>query len=100
MWILFKALKTNCNRFRETNWIRKSWFKTTNYFISKLKEDNGATMFSIIEKSEETIFNKILWVSYKTEAQKIINLLNDTSNVKSKFATKKCYVRDGQLAKK
>ena len=26
-------------------------------FIGKLEEDNGATMFCIIEKSEETIFS-------------------------------------------
>ena len=29
-------------------------------FIGKLNKDNGATMFFIIEKSEETIFHKIL----------------------------------------
>ena len=36
--------------------LRKPWFTTTN-FIGKLKEDNGATMFFIIEKPEETNFN-------------------------------------------
>ena len=30
------------------------------------------------------------------ETQKIINLLNDSSNEESKFATKKCYVIDKQ----
>ena len=33
------------------------------------------------------------------ETQKIINLLNDSSNEDSKFATKKCYVIDSQTAK-
>ena len=33
------------------------------------------------------------------ETQKIINLLNDSSNKKSKFATKNCYVIDSQTAK-
>ena len=28
--VLFKALQINCNRFKQTNWIRKPWFKTTN----------------------------------------------------------------------
>ena len=30
------------------------------------------------------------------ETQKIINLLNDSSNEESRFATKKCYVIDSQ----
>ena len=34
-------------------------------FIGKLNKDNGATMFFIIEKSEETIFHKILPQLYK-----------------------------------
>ena len=33
------------------------------------------------------------------EAQKIINLLNDSTNEESKFATKKCYFIDSQTAK-
>ena len=33
------------------------------------------------------------------ETQKIINLLNDSSNEESKFATKKWYVIDSQTAK-
>ena len=32
------------------------------------------------------------------ETQKIINLLNDSSNEESKFATKKWYVVDSQTA--
>ena len=30
LWIFFKLLETDCNRFEQANWIRKSWFKTTN----------------------------------------------------------------------
>ena len=48
-------------------------------FIGKLEADSGTTFF-IIEKSEETTFGFL---------QKIINLLNDSSNAESKFATKK-----------
>ena len=33
------------------------------------------------------------------EIQKIINLLNDSSNEESKFATKKCYAIDSQTTK-
>ena len=33
------------------------------------------------------------------ETQKVINLLNDSSNEESKFATKKWYVIDGKTAK-
>ena len=55
LWIFFKSLQTNCRRFKQTNWIRKPWFKT-NYFIGKLERNKGAAMFFIIEKSEETTF--------------------------------------------
>ena len=30
LWVFFKTLQANCNRFKQTNRIRKSWFKTTN----------------------------------------------------------------------
>ena len=33
------------------------------------------------------------------ETQKIINLLNDSSNEESQFATKKWYVKDSQTSK-
>ena len=38
-------------------------------FIGKLQEDNGATMFLIIGKSEKNnlIFQNILWLSYEME---------------------------------
>ena len=47
-------------------------------------------MFFIIEKWEETTFNFLQnSVSiYKMETQKIINLLNDSSNGEYKFATR------------
>ena len=67
-------------------------------FIGKLEEDNGATMFFIIEKSEVTTYNfhNIMWVSYKMETHKIINLLNDSNNKETKVATKKSYVIDSK----
>ena len=60
-------------------------------FIGRLEKDDGTTMFFIIEKSEETTFNvlqnsvTIIWIM---ETQNIVNLLNDTDNENSKFATK------------
>ena len=58
-------------------------------------------MFFIIEKSEETKFefSQSLWISYKLETQKFINLLNDSSNEESKLATKKWYVIESQTTK-
>ena len=44
-------------------------------------------------------FYKIFCVSYKSETQKIINLVNDSSNEESKFATKKWYIIDSQTTK-
>ena len=38
-------------------------------------------------------------MSYKIETQKIINLLNDSSNEEPKFATKKWYIIDSQTTK-
>ena len=40
-----------------------------------------------------------MWVLYKMETQKIINLWNDSSSEKSKFATKNWCVMDSQTAK-
>ena len=51
------------------------------------------------QKKQLLNFHKILSVSYKMETQKIINLLNDSSNEESKFATKKWYVIDSQTTK-
>ena len=52
-------------------------------FIGKLEYDE-ATMFFIIEKSEETTKQ----VSYEMKTQKIINLLNDSSNEESNLLQK------------
>ena len=68
-------------------------------FIGKL-EDDKATLFFIIEKLEEATFEfSQNFVLYKMETQKIINLLNNSSNEESKFATKKWYVIDSQTTK-
>ena len=51
-------------------------------FIGKLKRNEGATMFFIIEKSEETTFNfsqNLVNNSIKWKL-KIVNLLNYSSN--------------------
>ena len=57
-------------------------------------------MLFIIEKSEETTFGFSqnaatlvwFWPCMKMETQKIANLLDDTDNESSKFATRKWYV--------
>ena len=52
----------------------------------------GATMFFVIEKSEETTFNFLqnsATIIQIMKTQKIVNLLNDSDNKNSKFATKK-----------
>ena len=54
-------------------------------------------MFFIIEKSEETTFNfsqNSVTIIQIMETQKIVNLLNDSNNKNSKFATKKWYIID------
>ena len=62
-------------------------------FISKLdNQDHGATMFFLIEKSEETTFEfsqNSVNILLKMETQKIVNLLNGSENQFSEFATKK-----------
>ena len=57
--------------------------------------------FSLLRNKKKQLlnFHKILRVSYKMGTQKIINLLNDSSNEELKFATKKWYVIDSQTAK-
>ena len=60
-------------------------------FIGKLDKDKGATMFFIIEKSEETTFNflqNFTTIIKIMEIQKIVNLLNGSDNENSKFVTK------------
>ena len=61
-------------------------------FIGKIEnQDHGATMFFIIEKSEETTFNFLqnsVIIMEIMKTQKIVNLLNGSDNENSKFATK------------
>ena len=73
-------------------------------FIERLERNDGATMFFIIEKSEETTFEFTqnaatvawFWSCIKMETQKIANLLGDADNEFSKFATRKWYVINDQ----
>ena len=51
------------------------------------------------QKKQLLDFYKIVSVWNKVESQKIINLLNDSSNEESKFATKRWYVIDSQATK-
>ena len=64
-------------------------------FIGRLEKNQGATMFFIIEKSEETTFLQnsasIVWFLIM-ETQKVANLLGDSDNESLKFATRKWYV--------
>ena len=60
-------------------------------FISKLLNRYEATMFFIIEKSEDTTFNfsqNSVTIIEIMETQKMINLLNDSNIQISKFAIK------------
>ena len=66
-------------------------------FIGKLEEDDRATMKN--QKKKLLSFYNILKASYKMEIQEIINLLNDSSNEVSRFATKNWHVIDSQTAK-
>ena len=68
-------------------------------FIGRLEGNEGAAMFSMIEKSEETTFEFVqtfativwFWPCIKLEIHKIVNLLADADNEFSKFATRKWY---------
>ena len=72
--------------------------------IGRLGRDEGATMFFIIEKSEETTLEFSqnaatvvwFWLRIKMEAQKIANLLGNANNQSSKFSTRKWYVINNQ----
>ena len=68
-------------------------------FIGRILNTRGATMFFIIEKSEETTFNFLqnsATIIKIMGTQKIINLLNGSDNENSKFATKKWYIIDSE----
>ena len=58
-------------------------------FIGRLLNTNGATMFFIIEKSEETTFsfsqNSVTIIKI-IEKKEVVNLLNGSDNENSKFA--------------
>ena len=53
---------SNYNKLMAIDWSKKielenPFLKQQIYFICKLEDDNGTTMFFIVEKSEETTFN-------------------------------------------
>ena len=56
-------------------------------------------MFFIIKNSEETTINflqnSVTFIQIM-KTQKIVNLLNDSNNENSKFATKKWYIIDSE----
>ena len=72
--------------------------------IWRLKGDEGATVFFIIEESEEATLEFSqnaatavwFWLSIKMETRKISNSLGDADNESSKFATRKWYVINDQ----
>ena len=70
-------------------------------FIGKLEnQDHGATMFLVIEKSEETTLKfsqNFVTIIQIMETQNIVNLLNDSKNENSKFATKNWYIIDSEV---
>ena len=73
-------------------------------FIGRVKRNEGAAMFFIIEKSEETTIEFSqntatvvwFWLRIKMETQKIANLLVDVDSEFSKFATRKWHVINDQ----
>ena len=73
-------------------------------FIGRIERNEGAIMFFIIEKSEETTFEfsqnaaTVLWslIHIIMETQKIADWLGDADNESSKFATRKWYVINDQ----
>ena len=62
--------------------------------MASLKEMKEQQCFPSLKNQKKPLLNshKILQASYKMETQKIINLLNDSSNEESIFATKKRHV--------
>ena len=78
--------------------------KQQSNLIGRLKRNQGATMFFIIEKSEETAFEFSqnaaavfwFWLCIKMETQKIANLLANADNKSLTFATRKWYVINDQ----
>ena len=50
-------LETNRKRFKQTTEVEEPDLKQQINFIGKLEDDNDATMFFIIEKSEKSTFS-------------------------------------------
>ena len=62
-------------------------------------EKDKPQCFSSLKNQKKQLLNfyEILWISYKMETQKIVNLLYDLSNKDSKFeTTENCYVIDNE----
>ena len=76
-------------------------FKQQINFIGRI-EENNATMFFITQKKEETTFDFLAkfcsccLICIKMETQKIVNLLNNSEEINSKFATRKRYIINDQ----
>ena len=81
----YKSVAINLSKQIE---LENAYLKQEINFIGKLEEDNGATMFFIIEFQFFTTFCKYC-IKWKHEKP---NLLNDSSNEESKFPTKRWFV--------
>ena len=81
----YKSVAINLSKQIE---LENAYLKQEITFIGKLEEDNGATMFFIIEFQFFTTFCKYC-IKWKHEKP---NLLNDSSNEESKFPTKRWFV--------
>ena len=81
----YKSVAINLSKQTE---LENAYLKQEINFIGKLEEDNGATMFFIIEFQFFTTFCKYC-IKWKHEKP---NLLNDSSNEESKFPTKRWFV--------
>ena len=56
LWVLFKTVQINCNRLSKQIELENPDLKEQINFIGRFERNDGATMFFIIEKSEETTF--------------------------------------------
>ena len=79
-------------------------FKQQINFIGRIERNEGAIMFFIVEKLEETTFEfsqnaaTVLWslLHIIMETQKIAKLLGNADSESSKFATRKWYFTNDQ----
>ena len=84
--------------------LKNSDLKQEINFVGRLERKEGATIFFIIKKSEETYFEFSenvgtvvwFWLHIIMETQKIGNLLSNADNESSKLATRKWYVVSDQ----